>query len=154
MVKHFDHVTIVTRDVETAKRFFGLLGFREDKSVVISGPQFSAYMGVADIEAEHVTLVLDGAVPRVEVQLLKYHHPAPLPDPAIRDLTKLGFNHVCFAVDDMDRALAALKAHGIRLRNEVMVFHDRKLVFLEGPESITVELAEWNTQPTASSGNH
>lgn len=154
MVKHFDHVTIVTRDVDTAKRFFGLLGFREDKSVVISGPQFSAYMGVADIEAEHVTLVLDGAVPRVEVQLLKYHHPAPLPDPAIRDLTKLGFNHVCFAVDDMESALATLKAHGIRLRNEVMVFHDRKLVFLEGPEGITVELAEWNPQPTASSGNH
>jgi hypothetical protein len=24
-----------------------------------------------------------------------------------------------------------------------MTFHDRKLVFLEGPEGITVELAEW-----------
>ncbi|HVX04915.1 MAG TPA: VOC family protein [Rhodanobacteraceae bacterium] len=148
MVKNFDHVTIVTQDVETAKRFFGLLGFREDKSVVISGPQFSAYMGVADIEAEHVTLVLDGAVPRVEVQLLKYRHPAPLPDPAIRNLSKLGFNHVCFAVDDMDRELAMLQAHGIRLRNEVMVFHDRKLVFLDGPEGITIELAEWNPRQT------
>ncbi len=153
MVKNFDHVTIVIRDVQTAKRFFGLLGFREDKSVVISGLKFSEYMGVAGIEAEHVTLVLDGAVPRVEVQLLKYRHPAPLPDPAIRDLSKLGFNHVCFAVDDMDGTLAALKAHGVRLRNEVMVFHDRKLVFLEGPEGITIELAEWNTQPKAPSAN-
>ena len=44
MIKHFDHVAIVVRDVEAAKRFFGLLGFREDKSVAISGPQFSAYM--------------------------------------------------------------------------------------------------------------
>jgi len=25
----------------------------------------------------------------------------------------------------------------------MMTFHDRKLVFLEGPEGITVELAEW-----------
>ena len=54
MIKHFDHVTIVVRDVEAAKRFFCLLGFTEDKSVVIAGPQFSAYMGVNGIEAERV----------------------------------------------------------------------------------------------------
>ena len=41
MIKHFDHVTIVVTDVESAKRFFGLLGFEEDKSVVIAGPPFS-----------------------------------------------------------------------------------------------------------------
>jgi hypothetical protein len=34
-------------------------------------------------------------------------------------------------------------AAGVRLRNQPMTFHDRKLVFLEGPEGITVELAEW-----------
>ena len=101
MIKHFDHVTIVVRDVEAAKQFFGLLGFNEDKSVVIAGPQFSTYMGVEGIEAEHVTLVLANVSPRTEVQLLKYRHPDPLLDPAIRNLTKLGFNHVCFAVDDL-----------------------------------------------------
>ncbi|HEX7215144.1 MAG TPA: hypothetical protein VF578_13100 [Methylomirabilota bacterium] len=37
MIKHFDHVTVVVRDVEAAKQFFGLLGFKEDKSVVIKG---------------------------------------------------------------------------------------------------------------------
>ncbi|MGH8428520.1 MAG: hypothetical protein ACRES7_11175 [Gammaproteobacteria bacterium] len=92
MVKNFDHVTVVVRDVEAAKRFFGLLGFQEDKSVVIKGPTFSDYMGIEGIEAEHVTLVLTGATPRTEVQLLKYHHPDPLPDPAITNLSKLGFN--------------------------------------------------------------
>src|SRR5262245_6013833 len=128
MVTHFDHVTIVVRDVAAAKRFFGLLGFVEDKSVVIKGSQFSSYMGVDGIEAEHVTLVLANATPRTEVQLLKYHHPDPLPDPAIRDLTKLGFNHVCFAVDDLEAEVARLTAQGVELRNEVMSFHDRKLV--------------------------
>jgi catechol 2,3-dioxygenase-like lactoylglutathione lyase family enzyme len=52
MIKHLDHVTIVVRDVEAAKQFFGLLGFSEDKSVVIAGPRFSAYMGVDGIEAD------------------------------------------------------------------------------------------------------
>jgi catechol 2,3-dioxygenase-like lactoylglutathione lyase family enzyme len=144
VIKHFDHVTVVVRDVEAAKRFFGLLGFQEDKSVVIAGPQFSNYMGVDGIEAEHVTLVLADTSPRMEVQLLKYRHPDPIPDPLISNLTKLGFNHVCFAVDDLDVEVARLKGKGVRLRNEVMVFHNRKLVFLSGPEGITVELAEWD----------
>jgi catechol 2,3-dioxygenase-like lactoylglutathione lyase family enzyme len=144
MIKHFDHVTIVVRDVEAAKQFFGLLGFNEDKSVVIAGPQFSAYMGVANIEAEHVTLVLANCLPRMEVQLLKYRHPDPLLDPAIRNLTKLGFNHICFTVDDLEAEVVRLIAKGVQLRNEIMEFHDRKLVFLSGPEGITVELAEWD----------
>ena len=144
MVKHFDHVTIVVRDVEAAKQFFSLLGFIEDKSVVIAGQPFSAYMGVDGIEAEHVTLVLANVSPRTEVQLLKYRHPDPIADPAIGNLTKLGFNHVCFAVEDMEAEVERLKAKGVRFRNEVMDFHNRKLVFLLGPEGITVELAEWH----------
>lgn len=133
----------MVRDLDVAKQFFGLLGFKEDKSVVIKGPQFSTYMGVEDIEAEHVTLVLADVSPRTEVQLLKYHHPNPLMDPAIANLTKLGFNHVCFAVDNLEAEVARLKPKGVQLRNEVMYFHNRKLVFLSGPEGITVELAEW-----------
>jgi len=147
MLTHFDPVTIVVRDVEAAKRFFNLLGFQEEKSVVIAGTQFSNYMGVDGIEAEHVTLVLPDVSPRTEVQLLKYWHPDPLRDPAIGNLTKLGFNHICFAVDDLESEVAKLKAKGVQLRNAVMDFHSPKLVFLSGPEGITVELAEWDGSP-------
>jgi hypothetical protein len=35
VVTHFDHVTIVVRDVGGAKAFFALLGFMEQQSVVI-----------------------------------------------------------------------------------------------------------------------
>ncbi|MFT3928558.1 MAG: VOC family protein [Myxococcales bacterium] len=144
MLKHFDHITLVVRDVDAAKRFFGLLGFEQDKSVVIAGPRFSEYMGVAGIQAEHVTLALAGASPRTEVQLLKYHQPDARPDPEAGNLTRLGFNHVCFAVDDLDAELAKLREKGIEPRNEVLYFHDRKLVFLLGPEGVTVELAQWS----------
>ena len=143
MVQRFDHVTIVVRDVERAKEFFGLLGFVLSKSVVISGEVMGRYMGVEGIEAEHVTLVLSGSAQRCEVQLLRYRHPDPIPDPNITNLSKLGFNHVCFAVDDLAALLAKLTAHGVVLRNDIMEFHDRKLVFLAGPEGVTVELAQW-----------
>lgn len=77
MIKHFDHVTIVVRDIAAAEQFFGLLGFKEDQSAVIAGQKFSTYMGVEGIEAEHITLVLTNVLPRTEVQLLKYRHPDP-----------------------------------------------------------------------------
>lgn len=143
MVRNFDHVTIVVREVDKAKEFFRLLGFEEDKVVVISGEKFARYMGVEIIEAEHHTLVLSGSSPRLEVQLLKYLTPDPIPDPNISTLRSVGFNHICFAVVDLDRELQALTARGFAARNEVMEFNDRKLVFLAGPEGITVELAEW-----------
>ncbi len=143
MLKRFDHVTVVVRDLDGARTFFELLGFKEDKAVVISGPTFSAYMGVPGIEADHVTLALDGADPRVEVQLLRYRRPDPLPDPNVERLERIGFNHVCFAVDDLEAEVARLRAHGVQMRNEVLDFHARKLVFLKGPEGITVELSEW-----------
>jgi len=144
MVRNFDHVTIVVRDVAAAKRFFALLGFEEVTSVVISGKVMDDYMGVAGIEADHVTLALENVTPRTEVQLLHYRHPDAIGDPHIDKLNKLGFNHICFAVDNLDAEVERLKAAGVKLRNEVMRFHSRKLVFLRGPEDITVELAEWH----------
>lgn len=71
------------------------------------------------------------------------HHPEVRPDPAIRNLARPGYNHLCFATDDFDGDVARLTAAGVKLRNEMMHFHDRKLVFIEGPEGITIELAQW-----------
>lgn len=143
MIMHFDHVTIVVRDTGAAKAFFALLGFVERQSVVISGGQFAAYMDIPGIEAEHVTLALANASPHLEVQLLRYHHPQPIVDPDILKLNKLGFNHICLTVDDIDAEVRRLTARGVQLKNEIMQFHDRKLVFLSGPEGVTVELAQW-----------
>ena len=143
MLKHIDHVTVAVADLAAARRFFGLLGFEEDKAVVISGPVMDRYMGVPGIEADHVTLVMKDAQPRCEVQILHYRKPDARPDTNADRLDRLGYNHMCFAVTDIDQMIARLTGAGVRLRNQPMTFHDRKLVFLEGPEGITVELAEW-----------
>ncbi len=142
MVKNFDHLTIVVRDVDSAKAFFAALGFVEATSVVIRGEPFAGYMGVAGIEADHITLFLPNVLPRTEIQLLHYRHPKPVPDPLIRNLSKLGMNHICFAVDDIEAEVARLRASGYRTRNDVMDFRSRKLVFVEGPEGVTVELSQ------------
>jgi catechol 2,3-dioxygenase-like lactoylglutathione lyase family enzyme len=144
MILNIDHVTVVVRDVAKAKAFFALLGFIEEKSVVISGELFARYMGVEGIEAEHVTLVSKQATPRFEIQLLRYIRPERVPDADLGNLARPGYNHICFAVKDLEAEVKRLTSQGVTLRNEVMDFHDRKLVFLSGPEGITVELAEWH----------
>lgn len=142
MITNFDHCTIVVHDIEKTKEFFALLEFQEDFSAVISGDKFSAYMGVNGIEAEHVTLVLANSSPRQEIQLLKYHKPVPADDPNIARIDKVGYNHLCFAVDNIELEVKRLKGKGVRFLNEIMEFRGRKLTFFSGPEGITLELSE------------
>ena len=135
-------MTVVVEDLDAAKSFFGLLGFVERIAVVASGPVVSDYMGIPGWESDHVTLVLEGAPVHQEIQLLHFHQPPVQPDPGAGTLGRTGFNHVCFRVDDLDAMLAHLAAHGVTPRNAVLDYHQRKLVFLDGP-GIVVELAEW-----------
>lgn len=121
-----------------------VLGFKEVTSVVIAGEPFATYMEVAGIEADHITLVLEGATPRTEIQLLHYRNPASIPDPHICDLHKIGFNHVCFAVDDVEAEISKIRAAGFKTRSTILDFHSCKLVFLRGPEGVTVELSQWH----------
>jgi catechol 2,3-dioxygenase-like lactoylglutathione lyase family enzyme len=140
----FDHMTVVVTDLDAARRFFGLLGFTERIAVVASGEEISRYMGIPDWEADHVTLELTGAPVHQEVQLLRFHRPAPAVDEDAGSLRRTGFNHVCFRVADLEGMLAHLAAAGVTPRNDIMDFHDRRLVFLDGP-GVVVELAEWVT---------
>ncbi|MGP0032160.1 MAG: VOC family protein [Acidimicrobiales bacterium] len=143
----FDHVTIAVTDLDGAEQFFALLGFEKTAATVVSGDEMSQYMGIPEWEADHVTLTLKGSPTHQEVQLLRFHHPTLTAHTEESDLARLGFNHVCFAVDDLDATLAVLSAHGVRSRNAVMNFHDRRLIFLVGPDDVTIELSEWVDTP-------
>jgi len=142
MVLFLDHVAVAVRDLDAAKRFFGLLGFEVADAVVIQGEQFSRYMGVPDLEADHVIMALRGGEPRQQIHLVRFHHPEPLHDASRARLDRIGINHFGFAVADLKATLAKLE-EGVRRRAEMLEFPHRKLVFLEGPEGITVELSEW-----------
>ena len=137
----FDHLTVVVTDLDEARRFFGLLGFEETIAVVASGERISDYMGIPGWESDHVTLALTGADVHQEIQLLRFHQPPIRVDAGTGTLDRTGFNHVCFRVNDMAAMLEHLAQHGITPRNEVFDYHDKKLVFLDGP-GIVVELAE------------
>ena len=79
---------------------------------------------------------------------------AAIANPHIRDLHKIGLNHVCLAVDDIKAVVATMKDNVYETRNEIMEFHSRKLVFLIGPGGTTIELSQWDQPLQHQALNH
>jgi catechol 2,3-dioxygenase-like lactoylglutathione lyase family enzyme len=143
MLLNPDHVTIAVADADAAIEFFALLGFRKDHVATIDGGRPARYMGMPSMKAQHITLVLEGAVPHFEIQLLQFD-PPPGTDPGAHptNLRKLGFNHLAFRVDDIEATSAHLVANGVTMLSDEMDYISRKLRFFEGPEGITFELVQ------------
>ena len=144
MLRNPDHVTIAVADGPGAIEFFALLGFREGHVATIDGGEPARYMGMPTMKAQHITLVLAGAEPHFEIQLLEFD-PTPDTDPGEHptNLRRRGYNHLAFRVDDIESATARLVANGVTLLSEEMDYISRKLRLFEGPEGITLELVEW-----------
>ena len=144
MIRNPDHITIAVADAARAIDFFALLGFRKDHVALIDGGAPAKYMGMPDMKAQHITLVLDGSEPRFEIQLLEFE-PVPPEDRGEQptNLRRRGYNHLAFRVDDIDSATAHLVDNGVRMLSEEMDYISRKLRLFEGPEAITLELVQW-----------
>jgi catechol 2,3-dioxygenase-like lactoylglutathione lyase family enzyme len=138
-----DHVTIAVADADEAIAFFALLGFRKTHVATIDGGLPARYMGMPGMKARHITLALEGADPRFEIQLLEFL-PTPGVDPGAHptNLRRRGFNHLAFRVDDIEAATAHLLANGVTMLSDEMNYIDRRLRLFEGPEGITLELVQ------------
>jgi catechol 2,3-dioxygenase-like lactoylglutathione lyase family enzyme len=143
MFRNPDHVTIAVADAPTAIEFFELLGFRRQHVATIDGGDPARYMGMPDMKAQHITLVLEGCDPPFEIQLLQFD-PTPGEDAGEHptNLRRRGYNHLAFRVDDIAEATEHLTAHGVTMLSEEMDYISRRLRFFEGPEGITLELVE------------
>jgi catechol 2,3-dioxygenase-like lactoylglutathione lyase family enzyme len=144
VLRNPDHVTIAVANAATAIEFFGLLGFRKQHVEMIDGGPPARYMGMPDMKAQHITLALEGAEPRFEIQLLEFD-PVPPGDPREHptNLRRRGYNHLAFRVDDIRAATDHLVANRVNMLSDEMDYISRRLRFFEGPEGITLELVEW-----------
>ena len=143
MILNPDHVTIAVADAGPAIAFFALLGFKKDHVATIDGGLPARYMGMPAMKAQHITLVLEGAHPHFEIQLLEFEQPLGT-DPGAHptNLRKRGFNHLAFRVDDIEADTARLVANGVKMLSDEMDYISRKLRLFEGPEGITLELVQ------------
>src|SRR6185437_642361 len=106
--------------------FFALLGFREERVATIDHGLAARYMGMPDMKARHITLVLEGCVPRFEIQLLEFE-PTPPDDPGAHptNLRRRGYNHLAFRVDDIKAVTARLVAEGVTMLSDEMDYLNR-----------------------------
>ena len=128
-IKRIEHVGVVVRDVEASRRLwedcFGIpLGAVEENAVrrlalYPVGESMVELIAGTTADSRHAKLIAEG---------------------------KGGLNHICFEVEDIDAALAELKAKGIPLLDEVpRIGHAGcRIAFIDpaATENCLIELAE------------
>jgi catechol 2,3-dioxygenase-like lactoylglutathione lyase family enzyme len=140
-IQRMDNVLVVVDDLEAAKAFFVALGMELEGQATVEGPSVDRLVGLDGVRSEIAMMRTPDGHGRIELD--KFHTPpARNPDPNA-PVNTLGIRRFMFAVDDIEEALARLKAHGAELVGEVVQYEDtHRLCYVRGPEGIMIALAE------------
>ena len=140
-IQRMDHVSVVVDDLEAAKAFFVELGMELEGEAPIEGLWVDRINGLDGVRVDIAMMrTPDG---HGKLELTKFHSPAAVrPEPENALGNTLGLRSVMFLVDDIDAAVAGLRARGSELVGEVAQYEDSyRLCYVRGPEGIIVALA-------------
>ena len=140
-VRHVDHIGINVEDLEAAKLFFTDLGFIVMGEATMQGELVDRLTGLKNVKDD--LLMLQAPDGKMNIELVKFHH--PVDQAGIQKLSAhtLGLRHLCFDVEDLDGMVAKLKEKGHELVGEVQTYENTyKLCYVRGPEGMIIELAE------------
>jgi glyoxylase I family protein len=134
MFKRIDHIELLTAAPERAVAFYtGVLGFRERERMRIpetpSGPLDLVYLELGGTTVELM------CYPEVK---------APIAPRSLEP--RLGWQCLALEVEDMDRALAALKAQGVEPAWGPMKRPDYARAEIRDPDGNPIELRQWYTR--------
>ncbi len=139
-IKRMDNVLIVVDDLDATKAFFIDLGLTLEGETTVEGPLIGKLIGLEDVRA---TLVLLRTPDGQGIELDKFHTPAPVRfGPVDAPLNTLGIRRIMFAVEDIERVIGRVCAHGAELIGEMQYENVYRLAYIRGPEGIVVGLAE------------
>jgi len=143
MIERLDHINIVVSDLEKARDFFLLFGFRECSFSELSGEWISSIVGLEDVRARYVALALPGS--NTNIELIEYTSPKSERDWQVSQANQIGLRHLAFAVDDIEAEVRRLAEAGIGFMSPVRTYEKsgKKLVYFHGPDGILLELAEY-----------
>ncbi|MGN9809555.1 VOC family protein [Micromonospora sp. BQ11] len=140
MSVRLDNVGIAVRDLEAALAFFTDLGLTVLGRARISGEWADTAVGLDGNTADIAVLQTPDGNGRIE--MFQYVHPDAIETEPVQPNT-IGMHRVCFAVDDIDAALAVAARHGCHPLRGVAAYEDvYKLTYLRGPSDILVMFAE------------
>jgi catechol 2,3-dioxygenase-like lactoylglutathione lyase family enzyme len=141
-IQRMDNVLIVVDDLDAVIAFFIALGMVLEGRGPVQGPWVDAVIGIEDSQQEVAMLRIPDGVGGIE--LAKFQTPVAIkPEPNDPPANTLGIRRVMFAVDDIDDAVASLRANGAELVGELVQYENiYRLCYIRGPEGIVVGLAE------------
>jgi len=135
------NVGIVVNDLAAVTAFFVELGLELQHEGMVEGDWVDRVVGLQGVRTEIAMLgTPDG---HGQLELMKFHHPSANDGGGYATPNTLGIRRIAFGVDDIDAAVAGLKARGVELVGEVVRYEDTyRLCYVRGPEGIIVMLAE------------
>ncbi len=142
MPLHVSHLGICVSNLERSLAFYrDALGFAFESELRVEGEPSETLLRLRDVHLHAVYLVQDG----LRIELLHYETPGHLGDGSSRPMNQLGLTHLSLRVDDLDGALAALDAQGVRVLRDTRIDHANlraRAVFVTDPDGTLVELVE------------
>jgi len=137
-----DHVSVVVDDLEAAIAFFVELGMELEGKAPIEGGLVDRINALDGVRVDIAMMRTPDGHGRVE--LTKFHTPmAVSAKPENAPPNTLGLRSIMFAVDDIDAAVAGVRAQGAELVGEVAQYQDsHRICYVRGPEGTIVALAE------------
>jgi catechol 2,3-dioxygenase-like lactoylglutathione lyase family enzyme len=140
-IQRMDHVGIVFDDLAAATAFFVELGFSLQGEGEVEGAWVDRIVGLEGVRTEFAMMETPDGHGRLE--LIKFHTPSGPDGDGQSPANAPGIRHVAFLVDDIDAAVAGVRAHGAELVGEVERYENiYRLCYVRGPEGIIVELGE------------
>jgi len=141
--KKIDHINIVVKNLDAAKKFFIKFGFVVQKEGILEGKWIDTLTRQKNVKAEYAALSLHDD--ETNLELLKFTNPENLSTHDNDVLNKTGFRHMAFAVENIEKVVEDLKGQDIEFLSSIQEYKEanKKLCYLKGPEGIMLELAEY-----------
>jgi len=140
-IQRMHHVGVVVDDLAAATEFFVELGLVVEGETPVKGTWVDRIVGLEGVRSDIVMMQTPDGNGRLE--LSKFHSPSNPGGDRHPAANAPGIRHVSFVVDDVDAAVAGLRARGAELVGEVVSYENvYRLCYVRGPEGIIVELAE------------
>jgi len=143
MINKIDHINISVTDLESAKKFFvDIIGFKVKHEGVLQGEWIDKVVGLKNIYAKYVQLSIAGA--ETNLELIQYFNPLGEIDSKINQANQIGFRHLAFEVNEIEKIHQKIKNSGVRI-SEIQVYNvTKKLCYFDGPDGIILELCQYD----------
>ncbi len=139
-MKQIRHTGIVVSSLEDSLVFYrDLLGLSIHKDNTEKGSYIDKVLGLSGVEVRTVKLKSgDGNL----IELLQYN--SPKSQKATRKINDIGYSHIAFSVDDIEKSYAELKSNGVVFNGAPCVSPDAyaKVAFCRDPDGNFIELVE------------